>query len=62
MVVGGGAAGVYGAIRAKTLAPNVNVVIIEKGRPLSKVCFCFLREDDVLNYSNQRGRGFRGTK
>lgn len=53
MVVGGGAAGVYGAIRAKTLAPNVNVVIIEKGRPLSKVCFCFLREDDALNYSNQ---------
>ena len=37
MVVGGGAAGVYGAIRAKTLAPNLNVVVIEKGRPLSKV-------------------------
>lgn len=37
MVVGGGAAGVYGAIRAKTLAPNLNVVIIEKGKPLSKV-------------------------
>ncbi|RXH89500.1 hypothetical protein DVH24_031857 [Malus domestica] len=37
VVVGGGAAGVYGAIRAKTLAPNLNVVIIEKGRPLSKV-------------------------
>ncbi|KAH7846826.1 hypothetical protein Vadar_018629 [Vaccinium darrowii] len=37
VVVGGGAAGVYGAIRAKTLAPNLNVVIIEKGKPLSKV-------------------------
>lgn len=37
MVVGGGAAGVYGAIRAKTLAPNLNVVVIEKGKPLSKV-------------------------
>lgn len=37
MVVGGGAAGIYGAIRAKTLAPNLNVVVIEKGKPLSKV-------------------------
>ncbi|KAK6912409.1 hypothetical protein RJ641_022010 [Dillenia turbinata] len=37
VVVGGGAAGVYGAIRAKTLAPNLNVLIIEKGKPLSKV-------------------------
>lgn len=38
MVVGGGAAGIYGAIRAKTVAPDLNVVIIEKGKPLSKVC------------------------
>ena len=38
MVVGGGAAGVFGAIRAKTLAPNLKVVVIEKGKPLSKVC------------------------
>ncbi|XP_022938975.1 uncharacterized protein LOC111445022 isoform X1 [Cucurbita moschata] len=37
VVVGGGAAGVYGAVRAKTLAPNLNVMVIEKGRPLSKV-------------------------
>lgn len=37
MVVGGGAAGIYGAIRAKTIAPNLNVVVIEKGKPLSKV-------------------------
>lgn len=37
VVVGGGAAGVYGAIRAKTLAPNLDVLIIEKGKPLSKV-------------------------
>ncbi|KAK4272037.1 hypothetical protein QN277_020641 [Acacia crassicarpa] len=36
-VVGGGAAGVYGAIRAKTVAPDLSVVIIEKGKPLSKV-------------------------
>lgn len=39
MVVGAGAAGVYGAIRAKTLAPNLTVVLIEKARPLAKVCF-----------------------
>lgn len=39
MVVGAGAAGVYGAIRAKTLAPNLNVVLIEKARPLAKVFF-----------------------
>jgi flavin-dependent dehydrogenase len=38
VVVGGGAAGVFGAIRAKTLAPNLKVVVIEKGKPLSKVC------------------------
>lgn len=37
VVVGGGAAGVFGAIRAKTLAPNLKVVVIEKGKPLSKV-------------------------
>ncbi|KAJ9152535.1 hypothetical protein P3X46_026095 [Hevea brasiliensis] len=37
VVVGGGAAGVYGAIRAKTVAPNLNVVVMEKGKPLSKV-------------------------
>lgn len=39
MVVGAGAAGVYGAIRAKTLAPNLTVVVVEKARPLAKVCF-----------------------
>lgn len=38
MVVGGGAAGVYGAIRAKTIAPDLKVLVIEKGKPLSKVC------------------------
>ncbi|XP_062106717.1 uncharacterized protein LOC133818044 isoform X4 [Humulus lupulus] len=36
-VVGGGAAGFYGAVRAKTVAPKLNVVVIEKGTPLSKV-------------------------
>lgn len=43
MVVGGGAAGIYGAIRAKTIAPELNVLVIEKGKPLAKVCdilFC----------------------
>lgn len=37
VVVGGGAAGVFGAIRAKTIAPNLHVAVIEKGKPLSKV-------------------------
>nr|GEV33812.1 hypothetical protein [Tanacetum cinerariifolium] len=37
VVVGGGAAGIYGAIRAKTLAPNLNVIVIEKAKPLAKV-------------------------
>lgn len=36
-MVGGGAAGIYGAIRAKTLAPNLNVIVIEKAKPLAKV-------------------------
>ncbi|KAF2316225.1 hypothetical protein GH714_041566 [Hevea brasiliensis] len=31
VVVGGGAAGVYGAIRAKTVAPNLNVVVKVSG-------------------------------
>ncbi|XP_020093129.1 uncharacterized protein LOC109713450 isoform X2 [Ananas comosus] len=37
VVVGGGAAGIYASIRAKTLAPQLNVLVIEKGKPLSKV-------------------------
>ena len=37
VAVGGGAAGIYGAIRAKTVAPNLNVLVIEKGQLLSKV-------------------------
>ncbi|ANM70781.1 FAD/NAD(P)-binding oxidoreductase family protein [Arabidopsis thaliana] len=37
VVVGGGAAGVYGAIRAKTLSPDLRVLVIEKGSFLSKV-------------------------
>ncbi|KAL6497502.1 hypothetical protein OROHE_027131 [Orobanche hederae] len=37
VVVGAGAAGMYGAIRAKSIAPDLNVVVIEKGKPLSKV-------------------------
>ena len=39
VVVGGGAAGVYGAIRAKTLSPDLRVLVIEKGSFLSKVSF-----------------------
>ncbi|XP_042422885.1 uncharacterized protein YtfP-like isoform X2 [Zingiber officinale] len=37
VVVGGGAAGVYASIRAKSLAPHLNVLVIEKGKPLAKV-------------------------
>ncbi|KAF3333018.1 HI0933-like protein [Carex littledalei] len=37
LVVGGGAAGVYASIHAKRLAPKLNVLVIEKGRFLSKV-------------------------
>ncbi|EPS60882.1 hypothetical protein M569_13919, partial [Genlisea aurea] len=37
VVVGGGPAGIFGAIRAKTVAPTLSVVVIEKGRLLSKV-------------------------
>lgn len=37
VVVGGGAAGVYGAIRAKSVAPHLQVLVVEKGKPLSKV-------------------------
>ncbi|MCL7023494.1 hypothetical protein MKW94_023896 [Papaver nudicaule] len=37
VVVGGGAAGIYGAIRAKTIAPHLGVLVIEKAKPLSKV-------------------------
>ncbi|GKD90152.1 FAD/NAD(P)-binding oxidoreductase family protein, partial [Tanacetum coccineum] len=37
VVVGGGAAGIYGAIRAKTFAPNLNVIVIEKAKPLAKI-------------------------
>ncbi|GJR01566.1 FAD/NAD(P)-binding oxidoreductase family protein [Tanacetum coccineum] len=36
-VVGGGASGIYAAIRAKTFAPNLNVIVIEKAKPLAKV-------------------------
>uniref|UniRef100_A0A0D3HX75 FAD-dependent oxidoreductase 2 FAD binding domain-containing protein n=1 Tax=Oryza barthii TaxID=65489 RepID=A0A0D3HX75_9ORYZ len=37
VVVGGGAAGVYASIRAKSLAPHLNVLVFDKGRFLSKV-------------------------
>ncbi|KAJ3674656.1 hypothetical protein LUZ60_005272 [Juncus effusus] len=37
VVVGGGPAGLYASIRAKSLAPSLNVLVIEKGKLLSKV-------------------------
>ncbi|XP_008807883.2 uncharacterized protein YtfP isoform X2 [Phoenix dactylifera] len=37
VVVGGGAAGIYASIRAKSKAAHLNVMVIEKGKLLSKV-------------------------
>ncbi|CAD5164782.1 unnamed protein product [Musa acuminata subsp. malaccensis] len=37
VVVGGGASGVYASLRAKFIAPHLNVLVIEKGKPLAKV-------------------------
>ena len=37
IVVGGGAAGVFGAVRAKTVCPQLKVLVLEKGKLLSKV-------------------------
>lgn len=37
VVVGGGAAGIFGAVRAKTVCPQLKVVVLEKGKLLSKV-------------------------
>eukprot|EP00897_Mesotaenium_endlicherianum_P009952 jgi/Mesen1/8986/ME000056S08395 len=36
-VVGGGAAGIFGAIRAKECRPDLHVIVLEKAAPLSKV-------------------------
>ncbi|KAI5068510.1 hypothetical protein GOP47_0016855 [Adiantum capillus-veneris] len=37
VVVGGGAAGVFGAIRAKSLCPSLNVFVLEQNQLLAKV-------------------------
>jgi len=37
VVIGGGAAGIFGAIRAKNVMPQLKVLVIEKGKPLTKV-------------------------
>jgi flavin-dependent dehydrogenase len=36
-VVGGGPAGIFGAIRAKSICPSLNVLVLEKSQFLSKV-------------------------
>ncbi|CAI6008063.1 unnamed protein product, partial [Closterium sp. NIES-65] len=36
VVIGGGAAGVFGAIRAKEMAPGLEVRVVEKSQPLGK--------------------------
>lgn len=37
VVIGGGAAGIFGAIRAKNVMPQLKVLVVEKGKPLTKV-------------------------
>ncbi len=37
VVVGGGAAGIFGALQAKTVFPKMQVIVLEKGKLLSKV-------------------------
>jgi hypothetical protein len=37
VVVGGGAAGIFGALQAKTVFPQMQVIVLEKGKLLSKV-------------------------
>jgi hypothetical protein len=37
VVVGGGAAGIFGALQAKTVFPQMQVRVLEKGKLLSKV-------------------------
>ncbi|XP_078442289.1 FAD/NAD(P)-binding oxidoreductase family protein [Wolffia australiana] len=37
VIVGGGAAGIYAAIRSKDVDPSLDVLVVEKGKPLSKV-------------------------
>ena len=49
VVVGGGAAGVFGALRAKALAPHLTVVVVDKSQPLGKVRTLSLGKVRVLS-------------
>lgn len=51
VVVGGGAAGVYGALRAKSLCPSLDVLVLEKGQLLSKVYIPFPK---LLTMANRK--------
>lgn len=53
VVVGGGAAGVFGALRAKELAPHLTVVVLDKAQPLGKV----RRRPPVLYYGDHGQAG-----
>ncbi len=43
VVVGGGAAGIFGALQAKTVFPQMQVIVLEKGKLLSKVWISSLK-------------------
>ncbi|KAG0477298.1 hypothetical protein HPP92_014139 [Vanilla planifolia] len=67
VVVGGGAAGVYASVRAKEVAPHLNVLVIEKGKLLSKVRIsgggrCNLTNGNYLEKQGLAGNYPRGNK
>ncbi|KAI0498051.1 hypothetical protein KFK09_021292 [Dendrobium nobile] len=60
LVVGGGAAGIYASIRAKEVAPHLNVLVIEKGKPLSKVRISGGGRCNVTNGNFLENKGLAG--
>lgn len=67
LVVGGGAAGIYASVRAKELAPHLKVLVIEKGKPLSKVRIsgggrCNVTNGNFLEKLDLAGNYPRGNK
>ncbi|KAH0454111.1 hypothetical protein IEQ34_016035 [Dendrobium chrysotoxum] len=60
LVVGGGAAGIYASVRAKEVAPHLNVLVIEKGKPLSKVRISGGGRCNVTNGNFLESKGLAG--
>ncbi|KAL0911489.1 hypothetical protein M5K25_019634 [Dendrobium thyrsiflorum] len=60
LVVGGGAAGIYASVRAKEVAPHLNVLVIEKGKPLSKVRISGGGRCNVTNGNFLENKGLAG--